>query len=651
MITWHIVTAEMYRTGTPIDGHMYFLSDTKEIYRGTVPFTESVIVYNGTLPDVAAVNKLYIDSNTLEGKIWNSTDGWKTVIHGVSETVEDVAGKPVSGHAVVSYVAAELAKMATSAGTVSSLSWNSAEHLLTVTKGDESEELITFDGLGVNLQYTSATGELRLLDHSGNEIGDPINLGLEKFVSSGEYDPDSQNIILYFDAEKTESVTIPVGSLVDTYTAESTNTVDLSVSNNKFVANVKIRTGDGNLITADENGLYVAPIDLSGKMDKVAGAVEGNIATLDAEGNVVDSGKSFDDIVTNTNVYSGVGSAPADVVPAGTTPVKGDFAIVKTLIAGEGESAKYQHTAYVYNGEAWEAMDGNYNAANVFFPEDLLTTKEIGNITLTAGQATIPAAGKNMIDVWNSIFVKANNNFSVTQPKVTVTMNQGGVYEVGSTVTPSYTASLSAGSYQYGPATGITATSWSVVAKNNGVDAGTLDTNQGSFDSIEVGDSTNFNITATATHDAGSIPVNNLKEEVASKQIAAGSKSGTASTAITGFRKAFYGTLNSVPESITSDMIRGLSGSSTAAVAKGSSWSMSLPVGAVYYIIAFPATIDDSTGSFKSAEQLGFDIKSSFNMTQVDVEGANGYQAVAYKVYTKEVNPARTSVDTLTITL
>lgn len=37
-------------------------------------------------------------------------------------------------------------------------------------------------------------------------------------------------------------------------------------------------------------------------------------------------------------------------------------------------------------------------------------------------------------------------------------------YEVGTKITPSYSAKLNAGSYSYGPATGITATSWSVSA-------------------------------------------------------------------------------------------------------------------------------------------------------------------------------------------
>ncbi len=63
------------------------------------------------------------------------------------------------------------------------------------------------------------------------------------------------------------------------------------------------------------------------------------------------------------------------------TPVSGDIIIIKDLIVND----KWQYTAYVYDNEAWHAMDGNYDAENVYFSEDLITTTAIGNIELTDG--------------------------------------------------------------------------------------------------------------------------------------------------------------------------------------------------------------------------------------------------------------------------
>ena len=44
--------------------------------------------------------------------------------------------------------------------------------------------------------------------------------------------------------------------------------------------------------------------------------------------------------------------------------VKNDVCVVKKLISGIDN---YSHTAYFYDGENWRAMDGNYNAENVYF--------------------------------------------------------------------------------------------------------------------------------------------------------------------------------------------------------------------------------------------------------------------------------------------
>ena len=80
--------------------------------------------------------------------------------------------------------------------------------------------------------------------------------------------------------------------------------------------------------------------------------------------------------------------------------VKGDIIIIKDLVIED----KWEYTAYVFDGEHWCAMDGNYNAENVFFDEDLIVTTKIGTIqTLTNGQAKLAAKGKNIKQVLSSL--------------------------------------------------------------------------------------------------------------------------------------------------------------------------------------------------------------------------------------------------------
>ena len=82
-----------------------------------------------------------------------------------------------------------------------------------------------------------------------------------------------------------------MGDLVDIYTA-----ADASVTINGYTIAVKIDPAQGNRLTLTANGLMV---DVSDKADKVANATAGDIATLDANGNLVDSKTTF---ATDTEV-------------------------------------------------------------------------------------------------------------------------------------------------------------------------------------------------------------------------------------------------------------------------------------------------------------------------------------------------------------
>ena len=78
---------------------------------------------------------------------------------------------------------------------------------------------------------------------------------------------------------------VNVEYLVDTYTA-----ADNSININGYSVNVKISAAANNAITLQNDGLHV---DISGKADKVTGATAGNLAGLDANGNLTDSGVTF----------------------------------------------------------------------------------------------------------------------------------------------------------------------------------------------------------------------------------------------------------------------------------------------------------------------------------------------------------------------
>lgn len=200
-------------------------------------------------------------------------------------------------------------------------------------------------------------------------------------------------------------------------------------------------------------------------------------------------------------------------------------------------------------------------------------------------------------------------------------------YEVGTKVTPSYTAAFNAGSYSYGPSTAVTVTAWSITD----TDSNELTTATGSFPELTVGDSTNYKITATATYGDGAIPKTNLGNEYAAGQIKAGTKSKD-SAAITGYRSLFYGVVKT--DTLDSAVIRSLTNGGIYNASKTFNVSVSGDDG-VGIVVAIPA--DSTRAGLKEVlltTSMNANITADYAVsTAVDVEGANGYAAKSYKVY------------------
>ena len=141
---------------------------------------------------------------------------------------------------------------------------------------------------------------------------------------------------------------------------------------------------------------------------------------------------------------------------------QGDMGVVISAIDG-ADGTKKSYTAYVYDEGAWKAMDGNYDAGNVYFGKDITYTVGFGTLAKPSGSATFNAKGKSLEQVLSSLMAREANP-SKTEPAVSFTTSNGlGTYEIGTKKNLTYAVSLSAGEYTYGPATGITAQSWSVV--------------------------------------------------------------------------------------------------------------------------------------------------------------------------------------------
>lgn len=302
---------------------------------------------------------------------------------------------------------------------------------------------------------------------------------------------------------------------------------------------------------------------------------------------------------------------------------QGDMGVVISAIDG-ADGTKKSYTAYVYDEGAWKAMDGNYDAGNVYFGKDITYTVGIGTLAKPSGSATFNAKGKSLEQVLSSLMAKEANP-SKTEPAVSFTTSNGlGTYEIGTKKNLTYAVSLSAGSYTYGPATGITAQSWSVAC-----DGVTKTTANGTFENV-VAEATAKKMVATATYGDGAIPVTNLGNEYPAGKIVGGSKSANSGE-YKGVRYMFWGPMTDAGMELSSANIRALA--HKEAGSKKTLSTFGAGAGAKKVVVAVPAGYKITKVLMPSA--LNADVTALFvkQGTQSQVEGANGYAAAAYDVY------------------
>lgn len=341
----------------------------------------------------------------------------------------------------------------------------------------------------------------------------------------------------------------------------------------------------------------------------------------------------------------------------------GDIFLITTII----EKKTYEQSSYIYNGTNWEAITGNVDADKVILTEDFLGSgnwTQFGNYTKTQ-TGTIDMKNKGMsVQAWLKGAVSKEEQPRITaNPAVSgFSLSGAKAVEVGTKVeTATFgTAQLSAGSYTYGPATGIVAKTFKVdrVAqptsfnKENVASAASgTDNNDGNGfiigDGSEANTVTSLKYKVTVTHGEGAVAITNWenpsKPEI---KISAGNKIQETS-AYTGFRKYFYGGTTDISE-INSTYIRKLTNST--GVYRAQTLTLTVPAGSKRVVVACLATVKGVTKVINKSA-MNADITSAFVKSTVNVEGANGYTAKEYNAFVFEPAVAFEQQAILEITL
>ena len=363
----------------------------------------------------------------------------------------------------------------------------------------------------------------------------------------------------------------------------------------------------------------VMEIDMSTETEEKIVSTEASDKQININVNINDDTKPLDsdlDII-ETNININIGTNKKEI----------DFDI------GEGGKGERVFTDDVYFKEDVEAA-GEYT--------------QIGNFTKGEKEVkTISTKGKTLADFIKLIFNKEIQPNKI-EPSVDIIFNAAGSYEVGTDVSPTYISNFNPGSYTYGPATGVTVESWSIVDSLGEQSS----VQRGSFNNFIVTDKTDYTIKASAKHTEGTIALTNLGNESGVK-IEAGTKSRT-SAAVTGYRAFFYGVLDESDGTIlTSDIIRSLTNGGNYDSERTFMIKANVVEKPKRFIIAIPNS-SMRKGVDKVLLTSGFDIEITSQYVLLDdkinVEGVNGFTSVPYKIY--QYQPAKIDVGEIhTITL
>lgn len=282
----------------------------------------------------------------------------------------------------------------------------------------------------------------------------------------------------------------------------------------------------------------------------------------------------------------------------------------------------------------WVALCGKITAENVVLGYNLtsLGNGKVGGVP----EGYSFNSTDTVKTVFDKIFVQVKQP-TITPPSLSISASGTKSVEAGTVINTTVTPTFNPGNYQYGPATGVTLQTYTLEqnlkgTKTDVVRDATSATAQ-TINGITIEDGVTLQFDASCTYSAGVTPKDNAGNDATVQGIQAGSKSITNQQQFSGFRKYFYGASTTIASEVNSAYIRGLTNSSAAY--NNQSWNINVPEGAKEVTIALAP--GKTLKSIIYVEGMNTDVLSTFTMTNVDVEGANGFTAQSYNVYRVEV--------------
>ena len=268
---------------------LYFTSDTGKVFKGTADMTESVIVTDA-VPAVAdaILDKLYIDSASFEVKITVDGSNWIILSPGYLTDGANWASADSKKFATIGLIKKGISS------AVEAISLNTSFDSTSGTVKVGEGEGATLTGLAHGIAYDASLLKITIPQYGSEDL--VINIPKEKFVTAGKYyedypetDPTNHKVIVLTIDNQDDPVIIPAEALVNIYAADNTakNLVVTVSDDNKISAQLIIDPASGNALRYSDAGFMV---DISGKLDKLSGALGQKLLISNTDGTISESG-------------------------------------------------------------------------------------------------------------------------------------------------------------------------------------------------------------------------------------------------------------------------------------------------------------------------------------------------------------------------
>lgn len=280
----------------------------------------------------------------------------------------------------------------------------------------------------------------------------------------------------------------------------------------------------------------------------------------------------------------------------------------------------------IYNGTTWKVVNASpatMKASEIIVDEDI---KVAGTTWGTYSDGSIVNTGTTLLDVLKTA-LRLRVLPTYTAPKISISNKTAyASVEAGSMIKPSMDIEWSQN--DAGELNAFKITSIVNDVETTIVETTQLETPVVPDTEVQVTDGTPTMFKAYASYNQGEVLLDNLDEPCEEGRIEAGTVTDTMS--VIGKRYLFVGA-NADPIDITTSAgIRSLTPKVLGA-SNDTSFTLTIPAGTKQIVIAYDASLREMTKCI--AVEMQQDVTAQFDVTTVAVEGANGYDAKNYRVY------------------